>query len=314
MKRCLFLFAVALTLSCLTVACSNESEDSEKSDSADVHIEKDMAEDSGGFAAKTDEMESVQSEDDDHLQEEGTASKKSEINEINRKVIYTADLRIEVKDYQKTVNKIQTEVSNRSGYIVDSNMYKDEDDRSIKGHVTARIPQDKFREFIQLVEESSSKVLESSISGQDVTEEYVDLESRLKSKKVVEKRLLSFMEQAKKTEDLLAISNDLADVQEIIEEITGRMKYLQNKADLATVTIDIHENNLTISGMNDKDLNTWEQTKQQFMKSINFLLSSLSSVVVFLFGNLPVLILCGIIGLITFIIVKKSKKRSEKSK
>lgn len=56
--------------------------------------------------------------------------------------------------------------------------------------------------------------MDSSITGQDVTEEYIDLESRLKSKQAVESRLLSFMEQAEKTEDLLAISKDLAKVQE----------------------------------------------------------------------------------------------------
>src|SRR5690606_12068557 len=126
-------------------------------------------------------------------------------------------------------------------------------------YITVRIPQDQFREFIQLVEDGSSKVLESSISGQDVTEEYVDLESRLKSKRVVEERLLAFMEKAEKTEDLLTISNDLAIVQEDIEEVLGRMKYLENRTNLATVTIHIQENNVTLSTINNEELNTWEQ-------------------------------------------------------
>ncbi|NBJ71147.1 MULTISPECIES: DUF4349 domain-containing protein [Clostridia] len=74
----------------------------------------------------------------------------------------------------------------------------------------------------------------------------MDLESWLHSKKVVEKRLLAFIEQAAKTEDLLNISADLAKVQEEIEQITGRMNYLQNKADLATVHIEVRENDVSL--------------------------------------------------------------------
>src|SRR5690625_5914174 len=160
-------------------------------------------------------------------------------------------------------------------------MYEDQENESKHGQITVRIPQEKFQEFIKLVEEGSYKVLESSTSGQDVTEEYVDLESRLKSKRVVEERLISFMEQAEKTEDLLKISNDLAEVQEQIEELTGRMKYLQNKSDLATVTIYIQESNVELSGTGKDKLNTWEETEQQFMKSINFLIITFSSLFIF---------------------------------
>jgi len=102
--------------------------------------------------------------------------------------------------------------------------------------------------------------VDSSITGQDVTEEYIDLESRLKSKQAVESRF-SFMEQAEKTEDLLAISKDLAKVQEEIETIKGRMNYLENKADLATVTISIEENKVEVKNLGDSQLKTWEKNK-----------------------------------------------------
>lgn len=243
----------------------------------------------------------------DGKSEENVKPKQNDISKINRKIIYTANLMIEVKDFQKTLNEIQNQVSDRGGYIVESNMYGDSEDESTNGQITARIPQNQFREFIQLVEDGSSEVLESSISGQDVTEEYIDLESRLKSKHVVEKRLLSFMEKAEKTEDLLTISEDLAKVQGEIEGITGQMKYLQNKSDLATVTIQIQENNVKISN----ELNTWGKTKQQFLESINFLINTLSGLIVFLIGNLPTIIVLGLIGLVVFLIVRKSRKNDQ---
>lgn len=216
-----------------------------------------------------------------------------------------------MKDYQKALNDIQNQVVDRGGYVVESLMSESAEDDSTSGMITARVPQDKFREFVQLVEDGSSKVLESSISGDDVTEEYIDLESRLKSKRVVEKRLLNFMEKAEKTEDLLKISDDLATVQGKMEEITGRMNYLENKVNLATVTIHIQENKVKVSGINDEERNTWEKTKQQFMKSINFLISAFSGLFVFIIGNLPVLIPLAAIALGTFLIVRKSRKKGK---
>ncbi|UOR11021.1 DUF4349 domain-containing protein [Halobacillus amylolyticus] len=297
---------VILSFCALATSCSDDSKSTESSaDKATL-----VTEESGKFSTPPNELENVQQ--DDASKEGSTQAGTGEVNQSDRKVIYTANLRIEVKDYQQSIDDIQAKVSEYGGYIVESNMSGDSGEDSANGHVTARIPQGEFHEFIQLVEEGSSKVLESSISGQDVTEEYVDLESRLKSKRVVEKRLLSFMEQAEKTEDLLKISNDLAKVQGEIEEIQGRMNYLQNKADLATVTVHIQENNVRISGMNDEELNTWDQTKQQFLKSINFLISIFSSLVVFFVGNIPVLLPLIIIGVIVFLMIRKKRnKRSQ---
>lgn len=284
----------------MMTACSNDEDSSKASDNAMTEESADMEGASANIGTNDSSVDQ---------QEDNPAEKSKEVKtaQVNRKIIYTAHLQIEVKNYQKTVNTIQSQVADRSGYIVESHMYGDKQERSTSGQITVRIPQDQFRDFIQFVEEGSSEVIESSISGQDVTEEYVDLESRLKSKRVVEERLLSFMEQAEKTEDLLSISEDLANVQGEIEEITGRMKYLQNKADLATITISIQEKNIKLSGISEDELNTWEKTKQQFLKSINFLLSAFSGVFVFLVGSLPILIVLGVIGFISYLIFKKTR-------
>src|SRR5699024_28297 len=83
-----------------------------------------------------------------------------------------------VQNYEQTFNDLDEEITELDGYIVDSNINEDVEDGSKNGHITARIPQEDFNSFIKTVEEGSSKVLESSTSGEDVTEEYVDLESR----------------------------------------------------------------------------------------------------------------------------------------
>ncbi|UJL46193.1 DUF4349 domain-containing protein [Virgibacillus sp. NKC19-16] len=299
MRKVLFIM-ILVSISVFIVACSDDTEDSESTNDVTMETEEFSADESSNSMTNTDDAERAPQEG-----EESQGETISQAEDVDRKVIYTANLRVEVSDYQQTVNDIQTQVSDRGGYIVNSSMQEGTDEESTSGQVTARIPQDQFQAFIQVVEEGSSKVLESSVSGQDVTEEYVDLEARLESQQVVEERLLAFMEEAEATENLLAISNDLANVQGEIEEITGRMNYLENRTDLATVTINIEENNVSISG---DDLNTWEQMKDQFMKSINVIMSVFSGIFVFVVGSLPVLIVFGIIGLAGFLIYRKIAK------
>ncbi|WP_099159126.1 DUF4349 domain-containing protein [Virgibacillus ndiopensis] len=307
MRKVIFVILI-LGISVTVAACSNQSEKSESNDKTALSTEDHVV---GQGESSTEKVEDESGQNEGSVQQKDADSKVDNATETDRKIIYTANLSIEVKGYKKALDEIRTQASDRGGYIVESNMYEDAENETTNGHVTVRIPQEEFQEFITLVEEGSSKVLESSVSGQDVTEEYVDLEARLKSKRVVEKRLLSFMEQAEKTEDLLTISNDLAKVQEEIEEITGRMKYLQNKTDLATVTIQIQEKNVSLSGMSKDDLNTWEQIKQQFLKSINFLITAFSSLLIFFVGNLPIFILLGVIVIVVLLIIKKSRQSNQ---
>ncbi|MFD2630179.1 DUF4349 domain-containing protein [Oceanobacillus kapialis] len=302
---------VLLGMLLIFTACSNEQEniaeyDSAAVDSTEESVGQSEAEMNNAESSDSGGRETAESGSSERSEE--AANEEEDIESENRKIIYTANLQVEVKDYEQSVDDIESYVADFNGYIIEASTYGSSEDSTTNGHLTARIPQERFQAFIQQVEEGTGKLLESNVSGQDVTEEYVDLESRLKSKRVVEERLLSFMEQAEKTEDLLTISDDLATVQGEIDQITGRMKYLQNKSDLATVSIDIRENNVALTGMNGDELNTWEKTKQQFLKSINLIISVLSGLFVFVAGNLPILILLGVIGIIAWWVVRKKRK------
>jgi Domain of unknown function (DUF4349) len=232
------------------------------------------------------------------------------IQSENRMVIYHAEIRMEVKEFQKVQQTIEQFVQNQGGYIVQENVYESEDNR-LEGTVTTRIPQAKFQTFLRQLEKLAMKVHSRHVTGEDVTEEFVDLESRLKSKQAVEERLYQFLKEAKDTKDLLVISNDLARVQEEIEQIKGRMKYLQNQSALSIVTIHLFENKVIVPDLENKDLNTWERTKKQFISSINLLLSLFSALIVFIIGNLPIFVVFMIlIGLLIFFgknIVKQKK-------
>ncbi|ADU31551.1 DUF4349 domain-containing protein [Evansella cellulosilytica] len=225
-----------------------------------------------------------------------------------RMVIYTGDISVEVESYEAIQQKTQEFVQKVGGYIVESTLYHSEREQAF-GTLTVRIPQNYFHPFMDELASESTKVLDRSISGNDVTEEYVDLESRLRSKRTVEERLLSFLEGAENTEDLLKISNDLAKVQEEIEQVTGRMNFLENHVDYSTVHIHISERQISVPSINEgESLNTWKKAQSLFIDTINFILSFLSTATVLLIGLSPVLLPVMIaICIIVYVQVRKRK-------
>ncbi|OIK09607.1 hypothetical protein BIV60_23305 [Bacillus sp. MUM 116] len=222
-------------------------------------------------------------------------------------VIYTADLEFRVNSFEQTLQRIEEKAEKYGGYIAESGVTK-EGKEHMSGNIRIRIPQKYFQEFLHDAEGQAAEVIHRNISGQDVTEEYVDLESRLKSKKIVEGRLTTFMKNAEKTEDLLKISADLATVQEEIETIEGKMKFIKNQTAFSTVNIMLSESRVVVPDIEKENLNTWERTKKQFMKSTNALFAIVSGLVVFVIGNLPILIILLVIGFLLYLYIKKRSK------
>jgi hypothetical protein len=273
----------------LLAACSSQSEEKSSMDMANTN-------EAGRMAI---------SEDSAVASEEKSKSDES----VNRMVIYKANLRMRVKNFENAQREMEAKSKKYDGFMIGSNSYRDNNEQ-VSGSITLRIPQQHFQSFLNDAEGVAEEVLERNVNGQDVTEEYVDLESRLKAKRVVEERLLEFMKNAQKTEDLLKISNDLSVVQEEIEQVMGRMKFLENQSALSTITIDLYEENVIVPNLEKDDLNTWEKTKKQFVTSTNFLLGAFSGIFVFFIGNLPVFLLLAVFMVIMFWAIKKSRHKT----
>ncbi|MEK3886416.1 DUF4349 domain-containing protein [Bacillus sp. FSL K6-3431] len=241
---------------------------------------------------------------------EEVADKKTNEITSNRMIIHQAQLRLNVKNLEKAQLTFEKKVNDYGGYIVESNVYRENED-VMSGMITVRIPEKHFQQFLKDAEGEAAEVIERNVTGQDVTEQYVDLESRLKSKRVVEERLLDFMSKASKTEDLLKISNDLSTVQEEIEVIVGQLKFLENQTSYSTIDISMQENRVIVPGIDSKNLNTWEKTKKQLATSMNFILTASSGLIVFSIGNLPVILIVLIVGAIIYFSVKRKKKNKD---
>ncbi|WP_257391802.1 DUF4349 domain-containing protein [Mesobacillus jeotgali] len=303
LQKNLFLFIMFIVL---LSGCSggSSSEKSEYNSAGDAKS-ADMENGSEGEIGLSEGEE--QDADGEKAKDGNKAGVSEKVSDIQRMVIYNAEMDITVKKFETARKRLEEKAKRYNGYIVqsDSSRY-DEEQQS--GAMTFRIPQEHFHAFLNDAEGLSVQVNNRRVSGQDVTEEYVDLESRLKSKKAVETRLLEFMKEAQKTEDLLKISSDLADVQEEIEQIAGRKKFLENQTAYSTVTISLQENLVAVPEIDKENLNTWQKIKKQFADNINILLAAGSGIIVFFVGNLPIIIIVGLfVAAIIFIVRKRNR-------
>lgn len=303
------MFIMSLLLVLLLAGCSggmsqDDSKMSAEGDSNSASMEN-VSDDKIGFS----EGENQVADAGQDSKAEDQTSQEADETSAQRMVIFNAEMDIRVKNFEKARNVLEQKAKTYNGYIVQSNSNRYDGERQ-SGTMTFRIPQEHFSAFLNDAEGLSVQVNNRNVSGQDVTEEYVDLESRLKSKKTVEARLMDFMKQAQKTEDLLKISSDLAEVQEQIEQIAGRKKFLENQTAFSTVTITLQENEVPVPKIDNDSLNTWQKIKKQFADNINILLAAGSGIIVFLIGNLPILFIVGaIVATIIYLVRKKAGPR-----
>jgi hypothetical protein len=290
-KVCAFLCVLLLLAACSSGESSNKSMD-------------ESGEAAGG---KMEDSKALENSDKADSETNKSDEKSAESIKDERKVIYHADVRIKVEKLQSSMEKVRMMIEEKGGYIVESNTNNDGSGYE-DGMIIARVPMNEFRPFLKQVKNLSEGKPNESVRGEDVTEEYVDLSSRLKAKIQVRDRLESFMKNAQKTEDLLKISSDLATVQEEIEQVEGRLNFLKNQSDYSTVTINFGVKNLKAEKLQTEELNTWKKTKKLFMETVNFFVSAISFIIVGLIGLAPLwLILIGV-----FYLLWRRKNRQKK--
>lgn len=229
-----------------------------------------------------------------------------------RMITYQATISIDTNNYSKSRNFIDKLVQQAQGYLVDSNEQQYQKQNQT-GTFTYRIPQKHFHTFIQKLKQTAfdGEIRQLAINGNDVTEEMVDLEARLKAKEVTQSRLLELMKSAKDATTLLEISQQLDKVQEEIEQIEGRKQYLQNRIELAQVIVTLNKEQVVTAPDN---ASMWQKMKEAFWKSSIGLINVGKNLLIFLAGAIPVLVLLGLICTPVYLLVRHRKKKENKEK
>jgi hypothetical protein len=154
-----------------------------------------------------------------------------------RLVIRNAYLSIEVEAVSTAETTIRTRAEQLGGYVV--SVQTSGSDADLRSTIVFRVPAAQFETALSGVEGLARKVFSRSVSGDDVTEEFVDLESRLRNLEATRDRLLDLLTRATRVEDALQVNNALTDVQGQIEQIRGRMQYLRTSAAFSTISVDL---------------------------------------------------------------------------
>lgn len=156
-------------------------------------------------------------------------------------IIRTANLSVVVKETQEAVDSITGLLKSYQGYVTQSRTWYSGDD--VYANMVLRVPAESLDSFLADLREYVLKVEESSISGQDVTEEYTDLQARLRNLEATEKELLALLTEVRenrgKAEDILAIHRELTSIRGQIESLQGRKQYLERMTAMATVNLSI---------------------------------------------------------------------------
>ena len=224
------------------------------------------------------------------------------ITDWDKKIIKTADIKLELKDYSSYNNALHKNLKSFGAYI--SKEEQSQQDDILQNNVEIKVPVDQFDNLVNSFNGEGMKVIEKKISTDDVTSEYVDGKARLEAKKQVRLQYLQLLKQAKNMKDILEVQNEINNIQEEIESVNGRINYLSHQAAYSTINLNYYQ---LISGKNpfNNHPNFFTRTVDAFKDG----LSIIGSLIISLISIWPILLL----GILAVLIYRRRKWKTFKS-
>jgi hypothetical protein len=167
----------------------------------------------------------------------GTTEDPATLEDFGRKVVKTADLGLRSEEVRNSAAQAQQLAANAGGTVLSSQVYRNDD--SVTAQLVLSVPSAEFERVLDQLRGLGKKVTIDSISGQDVTEEYVDLKSRERNLEATEESLLRLYDRAQNVEEALSIQRELTTVRGEIEMVQGRIKYLDQHTAYSQITLNI---------------------------------------------------------------------------
>ncbi len=248
---------------------------------------------------------------------EGASPQEPSESKTDRMVIRNANLTIVVKEPAEVMESIVGLANEFGGFVVNSQLYQRSTGSGVKvqeANITIRVPAERLDEardrIKEYVEDPKEDVLADNISGQDVTQEYTDLQSRLRNQEAAAEQLRKILETATKAEDVLRIFNELKAVNEQIELLKGQIKYYEESAAMSAVSVNIQAEEtvepVSVAGWSPKGV------ARDALQALIDIYQFLASAVIWIgITCLPVAIP---VGLVVFFIVKGVQRYRRRKK
>jgi len=212
-----------------------------------------------------------------------------------RALILTASISMRAQDPWGAADRAQAVATSLGGEVMSMSQSGKGDDRSAS--VVLRVPAERFNDALrQLRALSDVEVLSSSVDSKDVTEQFVDLEARLRAKQAEEQRYLALLARAERIEDILRIDQSLAQVRTQIEQLTGQVNSIKTRTTFSTISISV-----TPLGVLPSDPKVYDPTRtvERAIAALGVMLRVVADLAIWMlvFGWIPLLILGVAFGL-----------------
>jgi hypothetical protein len=186
-----------------------------------------------------------------------------------------------------------------------------------EGTIVIRVPATKLEEALKQVKADVVEIRNETRSGQDVTQDYVDLESRLKNLQAAEAQLTKIMEEAKRTEDVMSVFNQLVYYREQIELVKGQMQYYEQSADYSAISARL----IAEESIQPLQVGGWKpqgEVRDAIQRLINFLQGFVNFLIWAVLYYLPVLLLIGLVIVLpiwlVYLAIRAIRRRSNRNK
>ncbi len=220
-----------------------------------------------------------------------------------RRIIRTAELSLETNQADEAQKKITSLAEAKGGFVVsaDTSRYRSESGaETTTVHIVLRVPAPAFESTLDALRAIGTRVAREKVTGQDVTEEYLDLEARLRAQRAVEEQYLMILKQARTIGDTLLVQQKLGEVRGEIERAEGRRRFLESQTSLSTITVYLAR---TIDAVDASGPGFGRSVKRAFRDAIevgvgiiNFLIRSLGVLIpVFFLLLLPIYLVVRIV-------------------
>ncbi len=221
-----------------------------------------------------------------------------------RHVIRRGSIELTVSDTRDKLEEVQNIVREAEGLIANLYVYEIREGQ-YGARITVRVPNAKFDAVLKQLE-TLGKATNIQTELEDITMQYVDLESRLNNQKAQEERLTEILEMADTVEDVLEVEKELNRIRGEIEAMTARLNQLKDQVRFATINVSLQEETIPTDTVTTNPFhNLGPRISEAFIGSINFLLNVFSGLIIIFTALLPAFIVLLIIGVIIWVIVRR---------
>jgi Flp pilus assembly pilin Flp len=201
---------------------------------------------------------------------------------VGNMIIKNGEMNLLVADADRAVEQITGVAVDLGGYLISSRMWQADGFKSAQ--MTMAVPSEQFENAQRRIRSLALQVLNDTASGQDASEEYVDLQARANNLEATAARLREFLKAAKDAEQALAVNNRLTEVEAELEQIKGRMQYLRERTAYSTLTVNVEVQRPTPTPVPTATPVSWqpEKTVEAASNRLSSILRGLGDLIIWL--------------------------------